>query len=178
MNATVNKAAARSSHGATGQLAYAVAKASKAHEEAVSKVEALAQNIVAAAKQQPAKLYRVDELATELGLSVSWVNMQLAKDKPPVLGVLGKSHFYGEDYLETLRQRGARPRARRVQIIRQSLAAPVQKKVKQVKNIASTMSDIANQSEPLFQRLARMEQETKHVEEMLVKISHFLGLEE
>jgi hypothetical protein len=177
MNATVTKAASRSSHGAAGQMVYAVAKASKAHEDAVSKVEALAQNIVAAAKQQPAKLYRVDQLAEELGLSVSWVNMQLAKDKPDVLAVHGKSHFYGEDYLDTLRQRGARPRARRVQIIRQSLAAPVQKKVKQTKNIVSTLADISNQSEPLFQRLARMEQETKHVEDMLVKISKFLGLE-
>lgn len=182
MNATVTRNASRSSHGSTGiphmhhQAAAAVAKASKSHEESVKQVEALAANIVNAAKTQPGKLYRADQLAEETGLSISWVNLQLSKDKPQVMGTHGKSLYYSEDYLDLLKSRGAKPRQRRVQMIQRAVVSPVQKKVAQTKNVVNTLADIANQHEPLFERLARMEQEIKHTEEMLERISKFLGL--
>lgn len=126
--------------------------------------------------KQPLKLYRVEQLAEALGLSVSWVNLQISKDRPEVKAIHGKVHFYGNDYLDVLRSRGAKPRARRVQIIKRAVAAPVQKKIAQTRNVVATLADIANQSEPLFERLTRMEGETQRIEEMLVEISKFLGL--
>lgn len=176
MNATVTRQAARSSHGAAGQMAHAIAKASKQHEQHIAQVEVLAANIVNAAKTNPSKLYSADQLAEELGLSQSWVNLQIGKDKPVPAASRGRSLFYGQDYLNLLKSRGAKPRQRRVQVIRNAVAAPVQKKIHQTKNVVSTLADIANQHEPLFERLARMETEIQHTEEMLTKISKFLGL--
>jgi len=125
----------------------------------------------ALAQQKIKKLYTVEEIAEELGLSNSWVYATVARDKPEVAGTLGKKHLFSASYLETLRARGAKPRHRRLQI-----ACPVERKVKQAKNVATTIAEMANSEVPLFQRLAMMEHDIHKTEQMLEQIIHFLGL--
>jgi len=147
-------------------MQYAVANAQR-------KVSAQGEVIAKVAQQvaKAKKLYTVEEMAEELGLSNSWVYATVSRDKPEIAGTFGKRHLYSATYLETLRARGAKPRHRRVQVLN-----PVHRKVEQVKNVATTIAEIANSEVPLFQRLALMEMDIHKTEQMLEQILHFLGL--
>jgi len=147
-------------------MQYAVANAQR-------KVSAQGEVIAKAAQHSSLakKLYTTEEIATELGLSNSWVYATISRDKPEIAAMHGKRHLYSATYLETLRARGAKPRHRRVQVLN-----PVHRKVEQVKNVATTIAEIANSEVPLFQRLALMEMDIHKTEQMLEQILHFLGL--
>jgi len=118
----------------------------------------------------PTKLYRVEEIADAAEISLSYVYALIARNKPRVWARDGRSHLYGQDFLDSIKT--MQPRRFRRQNVR------VISRVAQVIDKRSAMpADVSPQNtlaqehytETLLQRIDNLEKK-------VVQLSSFLGV--
>ena len=64
-------------------------------------------------------LYRVEEIAEEIGCSLSYVYLMIGKMKPQPMAKDGKSHLFSSDFVEELKSIPRRKRMAKVKVISQ-----------------------------------------------------------
>lgn len=64
-------------------------------------------------------LYRVEEIAEEIGCSLSYVYLMISKMKPQPMAKDGKSHLFSSDFVEELKSVPRRKRMAKVKVISQ-----------------------------------------------------------
>lgn len=111
---------------------------------------------------QVSKVYRVEDIAAQTGMSKSYINMRVSKDKPEAVKVLGRRKYYSKDYIEKILADSPKPRKRTPKmIVMPKQAEATNAPTKPVEPLAEA------QEKPLLERIKELEGAIKRLERLL-----------
>lgn len=119
----------------------------------------------------PQKLYTAEQIAKELGTSLSYVYMITSKLKVDPLHKQGKTFLYGEDFLEELRQRPRRQRARHVKLLMNIQPATQQPNIGE-HGLLARMKELEQKAAMFDQQCERVAK----LEAEMLTMKHVLGM--
>jgi predicted transcriptional regulator len=100
----------------------------------------------------------VEAIAKAVGLSAACVYQHISKDNPTPVSQKGKRKFYSESYIDSLKQAGIRPRARRVSMVRKNVYEERQEPSKPV---------VEESRESILARVQSLESTVRKLEAMI-----------
>ena len=127
--------------------------------EKMLEAQAEAEHKKVVAKPVP-KLWRAEEIAEHLHMSVSFVYAHISKDHPPVMATQGRIKYYSQEYVDALAAKPLNPRVQRI--------ARIPRKTAQVSDVPKEGS--------MFFRLETTEKELAALKEAYTNLLNRLGL--
>ena len=127
--------------------------------EKMLEAQAEAEHKKEATKPVP-KLWRAEEIAEHLHMSVSFVYAHISKDHPPVMATQGRIKYYSQEYVDALAAKPLNPRIKRI--------ARIPRKMTHTEGMPKEGS--------MFFRLAVTEKELAALKEAYTNLLNRLGL--
>ena len=127
--------------------------------EKMLEAQAEAEHKKEVAKPVP-KLWRAEEIAEHLHMSVSFVYAHISKDHPPVMATQGRIKYYSQEYVNALAAKPLNPRVQRI--------ARIPRKTAKVSDVPKEGS--------MFFRLETTEKELAALKESYANLLNRLGL--